>query len=76
MSGQLYYIAKVAHNALPVAFALTECGDSHAVFENPEHDFPTRIAYRLGEAGEMTVGVTGADGKGFEIHFEALATHE
>lgn len=73
MSGQLFYIAKVAHNALPVAFALTECGEHSAVFENTDHDFPTRIAYQLTDAGQMTVDVQGPDGKGFSIRFEAVA---
>jgi hypothetical protein len=73
MSGQLYYIAKVAHNALPVAFALTECGGHSAVFENTNHDFPTRIAYQLTDTGQMVVDVQGPDGKGFSIRFEAVA---
>lgn len=73
MSGHLYYIAKVAHNPLPVAFALTECGKHSAVFENPDHDFPTRIAYQLTDAGQMVVDVQGPDGKGFSIRFEAVA---
>ena len=27
-------------------FPMRECSDRHVVFENPEHDFPTRIEYR------------------------------
>lgn len=76
MSGQLYYIAKVAHNALPVAFALTECGEHSVAFENPGHDFPTRIAYQLTDTGQMVVDVRGPDGKGFSIRFEAVAARE
>ena len=76
MSGTVYYLAKVAHNALPVAFALTECGEHHAVFENVEHDFPTRIAYQLTDTGQMVVDVQGPDGKGFSIRFEAVAAHD
>jgi len=76
LSGRLFYIAKVAHNALPMAFALTECGEHHGVFENPEHDFPTRIAYQLTDTGQMVVDVQGPDGKGFSIRFDAAAIHE
>jgi len=71
MAGEVYYIAKVAHNALPVAFRLTQCGPSHAVFENPAHDFPRRIAYRL-EQGTLIAEVSDGEvgGKGFTLHFE------
>ncbi|HSM68348.1 MAG TPA: hypothetical protein VK830_01440 [Xanthomonadales bacterium] len=44
-----------------------------AVFENPDHDFPTRIAYQLTDAGQMVVDVQDPDGKGFSIRFEAVA---
>lgn len=44
--GQLYYVADVAGNPAPVRFALVEQGAQSAVFENPRHDFPQRIAYQ------------------------------
>jgi len=46
MAGEIFYIAKVAHNQFPIGFKLTEYSDSTAVFENPSHDFPTSIEYR------------------------------
>lgn len=37
-------------------FTLTASGPSHAVFENPTHDFPQRISYhRRGETLEATI---------------------
>jgi len=69
MSGGVYYIAKVAHNDLPVAFAATACEDGSATFENPAHDFPKRLVYRLEDPDRMTVAV-GSDGEnGFTIRF-------
>ena len=38
------------------AFKLTEHGDHRAVFENPDHDFPTRIVYeRVGDILSATI---------------------
>jgi hypothetical protein len=31
----------------PVAFKIVEMGLNHVTFENPKHDYPTRISYRL-----------------------------
>jgi peptidoglycan/xylan/chitin deacetylase (PgdA/CDA1 family) len=69
MSGGVYYTAKVAHNEYPVSFKLTSCSTESAVFENPDHDFPTRIAYRLNGPGEVSVDVSGTDGGGFSIDY-------
>lgn len=42
----LFYVADVAHNAGPVQFKMTSQDSNMTVFENPEHDFPTRIIYK------------------------------
>ena len=68
MSGQIYYIAKVGHNGLPIAFALTTCSDSMAVFENPDHDFPKKIDYKLQAHDKISVTVSSGD-DGFRIEF-------
>ena len=53
---QLYYVADVAGNPAPVRFRLVAQGGQSAVFENPQHDFPQRIAYqRNGEQLTATV---------------------
>ncbi len=41
----IFYIPTVKGNAGPVRFKLTENNGQSAVFENPEHDFPTKITY-------------------------------
>lgn len=74
MSGQVFYIAKVAHNELPVAFKLVDCGDALLVFENPTHDFPRQLEYRLTTGGAMTVTVSDGSDRSFEIHFRKGGT--
>ncbi len=70
MEGEVFYLAKVAHNPWPVPFRLVVCDDDRLVFENAGHDFPTRLVYRReGEAG-LTVEVSGADGEGFSLRFK------
>jgi peptidoglycan/xylan/chitin deacetylase (PgdA/CDA1 family) len=55
MSGEVFFVAKVAHNEFPVAFKLTECSSVLAAFENPAHDFPTGIVYNLLDDGSLRV---------------------
>ncbi len=70
MAGGVYYIAKVSHNELPVAFRLSECGADRLVFENPAHDFPRRLEYRREADGRMIVAVSDGKDKGFTLNFE------
>lgn len=70
MAGGVYYIAKVAHNQLPVAFALTECDGERLVFENPAHDSPRRLEYRHATDGRMAVTVSDDKFQGFTLSFE------
>lgn len=42
----VYYIAEVPHNDAPVWFKMTSQDSLLTIFENPEHDFPAKIAYR------------------------------
>ncbi len=73
MSGDIFYIAKVGHNPRPVAFKLVPTDDRSARFENPDHDFPTRITYRREGDSEMTVTVEGAEeGRGFQLRFRRI----
>lgn len=55
-----------------VAFALVESGPGHAVFANPEHDFPQRITYRR-DGSALTARIEAQrDGQwdGFDVHWE------
>lgn len=69
MAGEVFYIAKVSSNELPVAFKLTYCTADTHVFENSKHDFPKKLRYQRFANNKMTVSVSGDNGKGFSIDF-------
>ena len=69
MSKELFYVAKVPNNNLPVSFKLTTCSGKSAVFENVRHDFPKKISYELNNENNITVYVSGENDKGFSIKF-------
>jgi len=69
MANEVFFVAKVSHNEKPVAFKLTECSCTHAVFENPKHDFPKKLEYTLDNDNELTVIVSDGQDKGFKINF-------
>lgn len=69
MGESVFYIAKVAHNALPVAFQLTQCSAQRLVFENPGHDFPRKLEYELRATDEMTARVSDGKDKGFTLTY-------
>jgi hypothetical protein len=68
MGNGVFYIAKVAHNQFPIAFALTQCSAQRLVFENRNHDFPKQLEYEL-RGQEMTVRVGDGGEKGFTLAF-------
>ena len=60
----------------PTEFARTAGGNDWVRFENPAHDFPTRIEYRrIGEALQAHVSGAGGDGKeaGFALDYVRCA---
>jgi hypothetical protein len=61
--GATNYLAM--HDGLPaVAFRLTASGADWARFENPQHDFPTRVEYRRTSSGlHAEIAGPGKDGK-------------
>lgn len=70
--GGLVYIAQPG-GAPPTEFVLTELGGTHAVFENPRHDYPKRIMYELADEGRLnaTIGYTkGGSPRRFEFQRE------
>lgn len=69
MGDGVFYVSKVSHNTLPVAFRLTACADGLFIFENVAHDFPKRLEYRRkGETG-LAVRVSDGGDKGFVLAF-------
>jgi len=55
--GNITYYASPG-GAEATGFELTEADDKHVVFENPEHDFPKRIEYRL-DGKKLTATISG-----------------
>ncbi|MDH3403956.1 MAG: DUF6265 family protein [Acidobacteriota bacterium] len=49
-----------------VEFRLRELGAERVVFENPEHDFPQRIAYRL-DGDVLSAEASAGDGEGRQV---------
>ena len=43
----------------PTPFALEEIAERRVTFANPEHDFPQRITYELGDDGVLVVSIQG-----------------
>jgi len=50
--GAIYYVAKPSGQA-ETSFKLVKLQNKEAVFENPQHDFPQRIIYRLEAGGSL-----------------------
>src|SRR5688572_8467867 len=70
-NGEVFYVAQPGGRP-PTEFKLVaSTGGALWSFENPEHDFPRKIAYaRDGDSG-FTATVSG-ETKGFELRFERL----
>jgi len=61
--GKVVYLASPLGQQ-PTPFTLTESGPGRAVFENPAHDYPTKITYRRdGDTLTATIAGPGKDGK-------------
>jgi hypothetical protein len=43
----------------PTVFRLLRLGESEAVFENPEHDFPQRVSYSRPEESRLSASIEG-----------------
>jgi len=56
--GAIYYVAKPSGQP-EASFKLVKLQNKEAVFENPRHDFPQRIIYRLESDGSLFARVEG-----------------
>jgi len=59
-SERLVYVARPARQP-EAAFGAASIGPREAVFENPAHDFPQRIIYRLREDGSLLARIEGLE---------------
>ncbi len=62
VDGAIYFTARPSGQP-EASFKLVRATDREAVFENPEHDFPQRIIYRLADDGSLLAGIEGKDGE-------------
>ncbi len=72
IDGSIHYIPVVQHNAGAVYFKASVLNDSIAVFENPEHDFPTKIIYRKINGDSLHARIEGIKNgklKGIDYYF-------
>lgn len=74
MEGDIFYLARPRANPLPVAFKLVHCEAQGARFENPNHDFPKSLYYRLQDRETLMVSVRGENDQGFDLQFTRFAT--
>lgn len=68
--GQLAFVANPSGQA-QAAFPLVRSGPGEAIFEDPDHDFPQRVIYRLVEPDRLHArieGVLKGEEKGVDFH--------
>ncbi len=66
--GNIYYVADVPENKEPLYFKLIDITDNGFTCENPQHDFPKRIEYRL--EGTKLKATISANDRSIEYLFE------
>jgi hypothetical protein len=67
--GEIFYTAKPSGQE-EASFKLVKYADREAVFENPQHDFPQRVIYKLEKDGSLTAAIEGrSKGKDKRIAF-------
>lgn len=69
------YIAKPSQNSEETSFKLTSLTATEVIFENPDHDFPQRIIYRLIDENSLTARIEGTrDGqlRGMDIPMKRI----
>lgn len=69
LNNEVFYIAKPNQNEFPTAFKLMACSSKLVIFENPKHDFPTKLIYELTDVNSLRVIVSGRNGKSFTIEY-------
>lgn len=60
---QVFYVADVRENSAPTYFKMNAITDHSFISENPEHDFPKNITYKLEENTLTAIISDGGDKK-------------
>ncbi|MES2829437.1 MAG: DUF6265 family protein [Bacteroidota bacterium] len=66
----LFYVADVAVNKAPTYFKITSLGPKGFICENPQHDFPKKIEYKL--LGDKLTAVVSGGGKRIVFEFRKI----
>ena len=66
------YLAQPGGRSPATAFKMTAQEGKRVVFENPEHDFPTRIEYWLEDDGSLKAVVSGKGDQKLEFHWQPM----
>jgi hypothetical protein len=72
--GSVVYLAQPGGRCPPTEFTLTSAEVGRAVFENPKHDNPKNIRYRLSDDGGTLTAVTVGDEQGVRQAHETVMT--
>ena len=64
----IFYVADVPENKGPVYFKLISVTDDGFACENPDHDFPKKIAYK--KQDDTLVATISGDGKSMDFAFQ------
>lgn len=64
--GEIYFVAHPKQNDEPTRFLMTERDSLSVTFENPEHDFPTRITYFNKPPDSMVASIAGPSQDGMQ----------
>ena len=85
VDGEVIFVADMEHNPAPVDYKMTKAEGKHFTFENPEHDFPSKIEYWLDDGGQIHARIQGVskmekDGETVEepmkMEFDYIAASE
>lgn len=71
----LYFVAMVPHNDSAVYFRLITVDSAGWLFENPSHDFPTRVSYRQVSSDSLYARIEGEINgtiKGIDFRFKRI----
>lgn len=64
----LYYVADVPENKTSIYFKITEISVGEFICENPDHDFPKKIAYQM-DGTKLKATISG-NGKSIDYFFQ------
>lgn len=67
---KLYYVAEVSQNVAPTYFKITSYSKNGFVCENPDHDFPKKIEYKL--QGNILTATISGEGKEIPFQFRRM----